>query len=102
MIRNVAEASIKADPVARTIVDRFPADHPEGWTGTPSELLSVLNTRVSDGVRKSLLWPSTAGGLGSRINRIAPLLRSRGFVVERRHSGQRFIAIVPTNASPPQ
>jgi putative DNA primase/helicase len=58
-------------------------------------LLAALNSHASEGVRKSRIWPDTAQRLGNRIERIAPLLRGRGFVVERRHSGQRLITIVP-------
>ncbi len=50
---------------------------------------------MSEGVRKSKLWPLSAQGLGNRIDRIAPLLRNKGFVVERKHSGQRHIIIKP-------
>jgi putative DNA primase/helicase len=93
--RDVIEASIEAEPVAKTIIDYFPVDHPEGLICTPTELLAALNSRASEGVRKSRIWPDTAQRLGNRIERIAPLLRGRGFVVERRHSGQRLITIVP-------
>jgi putative DNA primase/helicase len=95
--RDVMEASIEAEPVAKTIIDHFPIDHPypAGFIATPTELLAVLNSRANDGVRKSRIWPDSAQRLGNRIDRIAPLLRSRGFVVERRHSGQRLITIIP-------
>jgi putative DNA primase/helicase len=46
-------------------------------------------------VRRSKLWPLSAQGLGNRIDRVAPLLRNKGFIVERRHSGQRHIIIRP-------
>jgi putative DNA primase/helicase len=99
--RDVIEASIEAEPVAKTIIDHFPANYPypEGLICTPTELLAVLNSRASEGVQKSRIWPDTAQRLGNRIDRIAPLLRSRGFLVERRHSGQRLITIVPPKVS---
>ena len=93
--RDVFETSFEADPVAVAIRDFIVADRPEGWTGTATELLSALNVCVNEGVRKSKLWPLSAQGLGNRIDRIAPLLRNKGFVVERRHSGQRHIIIKP-------
>ena len=97
--RDVIESSFEADPVAVAIRDYVSAEHPEGWTGTATELLSALNGRVSEGVRRSRIWPDTAQRLGNRIDRVAPLLRSKGFVVERRHSGQRLITIVPPKMS---
>jgi putative DNA primase/helicase len=93
--RDVIESSFEASPVAVAIKDWSIAEHPDSWTGTATELLSALNSRVSDGVRRSRMWPDTAQRLGNAIARVAPLLRSKGFVVQRRHSGQRLITIVP-------
>jgi putative DNA primase/helicase len=93
--RDVIESSFEADAVAVAVSDWISAEHPDGWTGTATELLTALNARVSEAVRRSKLWPLTAQALGNRIDRIAPLLRSKGFVVERRHSGQRLIIIKP-------
>jgi len=97
--RDVAESSFEADPVAVAIRDFVTTDHSEGWTGTATELLSALAGRVAEGVRKSRIWPVTAQGLGNRVDRVAPLLRSKGFAVERRHSGVRTIVIVPPKSS---
>jgi putative DNA primase/helicase len=94
--RDVIETSFEADAVAVAVRDYIVAEHSDdGWTGTATELLTALNTRVSDGVRRSKLWPLSAQGLGNRIDRIAPLLRNKGFLVERKHSGQRHIIIRP-------
>jgi hypothetical protein len=97
--RDVIESSFEADSVAVAIRDYVAVEHPDGWTGTATELLGALNGRVSDAVRKSKLWPFTAQGLGNRIDRVAPLLRNKGFAVDRRHSGQRHIIIKPPKAS---
>ena len=96
---DVTESAFEADPVAVAIRDYVSVDHPDGWTGTATELLNVINGRVSDGMRRSRIWPDTAQRLGNRIDRVAPLLRSKGFLVERRHSGQRLITIVPPKTS---
>jgi hypothetical protein len=93
--RDVTESSFEADPVAVAIRDYITAEHPQGWTGTATELLSGLNSRVAEGVRKSRIWPLTAQALGNRLDRAAPLLRGKGFAVERRHSGVRTITITP-------
>jgi putative DNA primase/helicase len=95
--REVVEASFEADAVAIAIRDWILAAHPDGWTGTPTELLAALNmtTLVSDGTRKSKLWPLSAQALGNRIERIAPLLRAKGFLIDRRRTGERLIIIMP-------
>jgi putative DNA primase/helicase len=89
----VAEGAFEADAVAVAIRD-FMSNNPEGWVGTPTELLGLLSARASDSVRKSRAWPATAQGLGNRIVRAAPLLRAKGFIVERKHSENRLITIV--------
>jgi hypothetical protein len=44
------------------------------------------NQRTAEGIRKTRFWPLTAQALGNRVGRIAPLLRSQRFVVDRRRS----------------
>jgi hypothetical protein len=94
--RDVTDATFEADPVAVAIREFILTVHPhEGWHGTATELLAALDDRVSEGVRRSKLWPMSAQALGNRIDRIAPLLRGKGFTIERRHSGVRTITVIP-------
>jgi putative DNA primase/helicase len=97
----VAEGAFEADAVAVAIRDFMQAGGDQTWTGTPTELLGLLAARATDAVRKSRAWPATAQGLGNRIERAAPLLRAKGFVIERKHSERRLITIVaPLDAVP--
>jgi len=94
--RDVTDSTCEADPVAVAIRDFILTVHPQdGWSGSATELLTQLNERVSEGVRRSKLWPMSAQAMGNRIERIAPLLRGKGFTIERRHSGGRITTIVP-------
>jgi putative DNA primase/helicase len=93
--RDVAEASFEADSVAIAIRDFVASEHPSGWEGTSTELLASLNSRVAEGVRKARSWPLTAQGLGNRVDRAAPLLRTKGFAIERHRGQERTIAIIP-------
>lgn len=97
--RDVSESAFEADPVATAIRDFVTTEHPSGWHGTATELLGGIGNRTAEGVRRSRAWPQTAQALGNRIDRIAPLLRSKGFAVDRRHSGVRTISIVPPDPS---
>jgi hypothetical protein len=94
-IANASDSTFEADPVATAIRDLVVTAHPTGWHGTASELLAALSLRVSEAIRRAKIWPVTASALGNRIERVAPLLRSQGFLVERKHSGVRTISIVP-------
>jgi putative DNA primase/helicase len=94
--RDVTDATFEADPVAVAIREFILTVHPrDGWHGTATELLAALGDRVSESVRRSKIWPMSAQALGNRIDRIAPLLRGKGFTIERRHSGVRTITVMP-------
>jgi hypothetical protein len=58
-------------------------------------LLTELNQRTAEDIRRTRSWPITAQALGNRVERIAPLLRSKGFAVDRNRSAVRTIIIVP-------
>lgn len=90
----VAENAFEADPVAVAIDKLAREAGPDGWHGTPTELLTELTLHVSESVRRSRAWPLTAQALGNRLDRIAPLLRGRSIHLERRHSGVRTVTIV--------
>jgi hypothetical protein len=97
--RDVSEAAFEADSVA-VVIDKFiTTERTEGFEGTATELLSVINNVVSETARKSKYWPQNAAQLGNRVARATPLLRAKGYTVERRHSGTRTITIVPPKAS---
>jgi putative DNA primase/helicase len=63
-----------------------------------TELLEGINNYVSEATRRSKYWPPSAAALGNRIERSTPLLKAKGCVIERRHSGQRIITIIPPQA----
>jgi putative DNA primase/helicase len=86
--------TIEADDVAASIVSLIEDDPPYRWTGTPSALLDSLAPKVSESVRRSKSWPQNATALGNRLVRLAPVLRRRGIIIERRHSGERRITIM--------
>lgn len=92
--RDVAQNTFEADPVAVALADIARSSGRDGWHGTATELLERLNDTASEIARRSRAWPATAQGIGNRIDRVAPLLRSRGIHVERRHSGVRTISLV--------
>jgi putative DNA primase/helicase len=91
--RDVSEAAFEADSVAVAIDKVISTERPEGFHGTATELLSAINNMVPETTRKSKYWPQNAAQLG--MARATPLLRAKGYIVERRHSGTRTITIVP-------
>ena len=97
---DVSESAFEADAVAVAIADFVGALHPApaGWEGTATDLLNAINERTPETTRKQRSWPFNGQGLGTRMDRIAPLLRSKGFRVERRrtHDGKRLVLIPPS------
>jgi putative DNA primase/helicase len=97
---DVADGAFEADAVAVAIRDFMRASTEQVWTGTATELLSRLAGHASDTIRKSRAWPATASGLGNRLDRAAPLLRVKGFVIDRRKSDARLISIIAPDDMP--
>ncbi|SHG16069.1 hypothetical protein [Bradyrhizobium erythrophlei] len=93
----VADGAFEADAVAVAIRDFMRAGTEQVWTGTATELLGRLANHATDTIRKSRAWPATASGLGNRLDRAAPLLRAKGFTIDRRKSDARLISIIAPN-----
>jgi hypothetical protein len=94
--RDVSEGAFDADAVAVAIWKVVTAGgNTIGFEGTATELLLEINVGQPDRVLKSKYWPQNPTQLGNRVARAAPLLKARGCVVERRHSGARLITIRP-------
>ncbi len=72
------ETTIEADPIAGAIC-ALVADR--DFQGTATELLASLETKVSETVRKSRVWPA-ANKLKDRLRRLAVPLRQIGVVMD--------------------
>lgn len=70
------EDVIDADPVASAIMTMMTVM--TVWTGTCTDLLASLESRVGDRVAKSRDWPATPRKLSGRLRRIATVLREAG------------------------
>ncbi|EJW10746.1 hypothetical protein A33M_4082 [Rhodovulum sp. PH10] len=92
--RDVSEATFEADGVAVAIWKLLTTGPDDKFEGTATELLDAVNAMVPEFARRSRYWPQNAAQLGSRVARAAPLLRAKGCIVERRHSGSRTITIL--------
>jgi hypothetical protein len=87
------ESVLDADPVAVALRSEMTG---RTWSGTASELLSVLTSAVDERVAKSKAWPTTARVLSSQLQRLAPYLRKSGLQIEFQReggTGRRIIQI---------
>lgn len=91
--RTVSEQVAEGDSVAIAIRETITAS----WEGTASELLKRLTVE-----KPPKDWPTTPQGMGGRLVRAAPSLRSLGWIVEQgqRTSKARRWAITPPEEYP--
>jgi putative DNA primase/helicase len=93
---DVTESTFEADSIAVAIWRLVTTgERNNGFEGTAAELLEAISSQASETAKKGKYWPQNAAQLGNRVLRAAPLLRAKGCIVERRHSGVRTITIVP-------
>jgi hypothetical protein len=59
------------------------------WTGTTTELLNALNSRVADSIQRQPSWPKSPRAIGGKLTRIAPNLRAAGIDVQRGEGRKR-------------
>jgi putative DNA primase/helicase len=93
--RDATESTFEADTVATAIWKMLTLKHVDGFNGTATELLSEINEWAPEGTKRLKSWPQTPAQLGNAVSRAAPLLKAKGCAVERRHSGNRTITIIP-------
>ena len=65
------------------------------WSGTASDLLAALESRLGERARRPQGWPRRARDLGAEVRRLAPALRALGLAVEasRGHGGRRVLSV---------
>lgn len=90
------EGDVLAVPLRRVLE----AD-PNGWEGSAAELLEVLEDLVDDDVRNRKTWPGTAQALGTRVRRLAPVLRQAGWldIESVRTAKRRTLTLRPVDTS---
>ena len=59
------------------------------WRGSASELLTALEGRVSEQVKRDKAWPKNPQSLTGHLKRLAPNLRTMGWVVEKDRTSKK-------------
>lgn len=62
---------------------------PEGFDGTPHDLLVQLRGQASEATQRQPFFPKTDAQMGTKLRRDTPLLKSRGITVERYREGRQ-------------
>jgi putative DNA primase/helicase len=99
--RETIQAAFEADIVAIVLASFIRNSTTKCWEGSPTQLFGEINAHASEVQRKMKSWPASPAGLTNRIERAAPVLRSQGVVVERRHAhAARLITIALIDPEP--
>ncbi|MGD9721816.1 MAG: toprim domain-containing protein [Pirellulales bacterium] len=86
------DVALEASSVARPLLDLLDAEG--AWSGTSSELLTALEGRVTDQVKRQNIWPKNARSVSGHLKRLAPNLRAGGWQVTfHREARQRLVII---------
>lgn len=72
----------------------------EPFIGTATELLTQLNIRTDELIRRHRDWPSNGQRLASILKRLAPSLRKAGVTVERHRSGKQGTKTLTVKCTP--
>ena len=92
--RREATTSQIEDSLVATALLKF-AESARIWTGTASELLSLLAVASSRKVTASAGWPKSAGRFANELRRLAPQLRLHGLTITfKRERERRLITLV--------
>lgn len=92
------EAVLEADLVA-VAVRALMAERPE-WTGTATELLGALGTKVGEPQRRSKHWPASANALSGRVRRLATFLRKVGVKIDFFRGGHANTRMIQVSLTP--
>ncbi|MGO9449956.1 MAG: hypothetical protein ACLQDV_02750, partial [Candidatus Binataceae bacterium] len=94
--RNLA---LEASPVYEPLLEVARA----GFSGTSSELLSLLSKLATDSTRRSRRWPKAPNLLSNLLRRMAGNLRSTGIEIyfnRADHQGRRLISVTSASLAP--
>ena len=87
------------NPLAAAIIELMDGYKREVWTGTPTDLLGVLNQQSSFNLRYSHDWPQNSIALSKRLAALQAGLLSQGIRVELSRGKNRKVILVKEGES---
>jgi len=86
------DVALEACSIARPLLELL--DENGSWSSTSSELLTALEAKVTDQVKRQNSWPKNGRSMTGHIKRLSPNLRAAGWRVEfHREAKQRWVSI---------
>jgi hypothetical protein len=100
-IKDAVATALQASPIADTLItfaSQFKSEL-NAWEGSATELLSELNRRVDDDLKKDDAWPKSPSALGAELNDLESDLRELGIrVIRSRNKSKRKLKIFTIHA----
>ena len=88
------ELAIESSPIGGTLLQLLDAEG--SWTGSATQLLEELKSRVSEQTARQKSWPKNGRSMAGHLKRLSPNLRAAGWQIEyTRDSSQRSWSITP-------
>ncbi len=86
------EVALEASAIARPLLELL--EEQGSWSGTSSELLTVLDPKVNDQLKRQKSWPKNGRSISGHLKRLAPNIRSAGWdIYFYREAKQRLVSI---------
>ena len=95
---DVIENVLEADPAAQAI--RSLMEKRTEWSGTATDLLTVLSDTADKRTLKNISWPANARTLSSKLHRSCPFLRKIGIVIEFKKEGRKRTRMIYISRAP--
>jgi hypothetical protein len=86
-LKEVIQQTLDADVIA-SAVRSYVKDHPEGFEGSPTDLLDIFDERAGEKVTRQKYWPKAPNVLTGRLKRAATSLRASGIEVNLTREGR--------------
>jgi hypothetical protein len=81
------DVALEAAIIAQPLLDLLEAQGQ--WAGKASELLTALEGRVTDQVKREKTWPKNPRSLSGHLKRLSPNLRTMGWILEKDRNSQK-------------
>jgi hypothetical protein len=86
------EVALEAAIIAQPLLELL--DEKGQWSGKSSELLTALETRVTDQIKREKHWPKNARSLSGHLKRLSPNLRTMGWILEKDRTTKKRLWII--------
>ena len=94
--------SLQGNPLAMAVISFANKGGADGWTGTATELLSLLSREVPMETTRRKDWPTTASAFSLALAKLESSLNTQGVFLDKHRGKERQISLMSTNPRDPE